>query len=340
MEQRAVIRFLTLKGLDPQTIFTELTSVYHDDVPALPTIYKWHARFCNGRTDLSDDPRSGRPKKSDLADAIASMLQERPFVSCKIIARHFRVAKSTCLQILHNDLGMKKFHLQWVPHHLDPIQKQNRVSTSSQLLTLLQAEAEEEFAHVITGDESWFFLHYSHDSMWAESADQLPVRVKQTIDTEKCLISILWSVNGIHSLLDIPKGESYNSAFFCNAVIPSLVENICSQSRRKSLRGLYLHLDNARPHNSRESNECLKATKAKRIIHPAYSPDLAPSDFFLFGFLKQEIQGLILPDRESLKSAIIEIFSKIDRNMLISAFQDWMTRLQWVITNKGEYYNK
>jgi histone-lysine N-methyltransferase SETMAR len=339
MEQRAVVRFLTLKWLNPQQIYSELESVYHEDALAMPTVYKWHARFRDGRTELSDDPRSGRPRKSDLAEAIFSMLEERPFSSCKCLARHFRVAKATCLRILRDELGLQKFNLRWVPHTLNPAQKRNRVTFSRALLEVLHREQGNNFEHVITGDESWFFLHYPNESIWAESRDEVPVRIKQTIDAEKCLISILWSVKGIHSLIDIPKGESYNSVFFCNAVVPSLVANICSDQRRRSLKGFYVHLDNARPHNSHQSNDCLQSTKAQRMPQPAYSPDLAPSDFFLFGFLKQQLQGVHLADREALKSAICQIFSRIDRKLLISVFVDWMQRLKWVIENEGEYYH-
>jgi histone-lysine N-methyltransferase SETMAR len=150
---------------------------------------------------------------------------------------------------------------------------------------VLRPEQENNFEHVVTGDESWFFLHYPNESIWAESRDEVSVRIKQTIDAEKCLISIFWSVNGIHSLTAISKGESYNSVSFCNVVVLSLVENICSGSRRRSLKGFYVHLDNARPNNSHQSNDCRQGTKAQWMPQPAYSPDLAPSDFFLFGFL-------------------------------------------------------
>jgi hypothetical protein len=90
---------------------------------------------------------------------------------------------------------------------------------------------------IITGDESWFFLYYLCDSVWATSCDELPQRIKQKIDTEKCLLSILWSVNDIHCLLDVPKGTTYNSAFFTDVVMLSLIENIRSQTRRKTLKG-------------------------------------------------------------------------------------------------------
>jgi hypothetical protein len=240
---------------------------------------------------------------------------------------------------LHDELALQKFNLRWVPHTLDFAQKRNRVTFSRALLELLRREQENNFEHVVTGDESWFVLHYPNESIWVESRDEVPVRIKQTIDAEKCLISILWFVSGIHSLVDIPKGESYNSAFFCNVVGSSLVENICSGSGWRSLKGLYVHLNNARPHNSHQSNDCLPSTKAQWMPQPAYGPDLAPSDFFLFGFLKQQLQGVHLADREALKAAIYHLFSQIDREVLISVWVDWMERLKWVIKNGGEYCN-
>jgi hypothetical protein len=112
--------------------------VYHEDALAVLTIYKWHVRFRDGRTELSDDPRSGRPRKSDSAETIFSMLKERPFLSHKLLARHFRIAKATCLRISREDLAQQKFILRWVPHTLDSVQKQNRVTFSRALLEVLR----------------------------------------------------------------------------------------------------------------------------------------------------------------------------------------------------------
>jgi hypothetical protein len=111
MDQRAVIRFFTLKRLSVQQIHSELESVYHKEALTLSTGYQWSARFRVGRTKLSNDPRSSRPGKSDIATGISAMLAYRPFLSCKLIARHFRVVKTTCSRILREDLGLKKFHL-------------------------------------------------------------------------------------------------------------------------------------------------------------------------------------------------------------------------------------
>jgi hypothetical protein len=210
-------------------------------------------RFLQERTTLFDDPRCGRPLTQDLAAAVRSMLTEKPFTSCMVLCRHFRIAKTTCLRILHDELGLPKFHLRWVPHELSSNQKSECVTYSSLLLEVLEEAHRTGFERIITGDELWFFLSYPHDSAWAPSRDELPERVSQKIDTEKCLISVFWSVNGIHTLFDVPKGSTYNTAFFSDQVVPSLVEGITSRGRRKTLKGFMVHRDNASPHNSRRS---------------------------------------------------------------------------------------
>jgi hypothetical protein len=229
---------------------------------------------------------------------------------------------------LRQDLALQKFNLRWVPHTLDSARKQNHSTFSHVLLEVLRREQQNNFDRAIIGDESSFFLDYPHESVWAESADEVPVGIKQRIDTEKCLISVLWSRNGVQSLVDIPNGESSSSSFFCSVVVPGLVEDIHSASGRRSLKGFYVHLDNARPRNSRQSNDCLQGTKAPWMPQPVYSRDLAPSDFFLFGCLKRQLQGVHLADRATLKSTICRVFSEIDREVLISIFVEGMERLQ------------
>jgi transposase len=86
MEQRAVIRFFTLKGLNSKQIHSKLVPVYQTDAVTLPTVYKWSARFRIGRTELLDDPRSGGPPKNDLATGISAVLEERRF--CPVRSLH------------------------------------------------------------------------------------------------------------------------------------------------------------------------------------------------------------------------------------------------------------
>jgi hypothetical protein len=122
---------------------------------------------------------------------------------------------------------------------------------------------------------------------WAANPDDVREIPKQKIESDKCLSSMIWGSTRIKSLLYVPKAMKYNTTFSVESVVPDLVEHVCQESRRKTLRVIMVHMDHARPHNSRRSEAALTATKVRRIPAPAYSPDLSPSDFFLFGMLKE-----------------------------------------------------
>jgi len=66
---------------------------------------------------------------------------------------------------------------------------------------------------------------------------------------------------------------------------------IRSKGREKLSRKILLLHDNARPHTAAHTLETLKQLKWEAMEHPAYSPDLAPSDFHLFGPLKEALRG-------------------------------------------------
>jgi transposase len=97
MEQRAVIRFLTFNGIRASAIAAELKSVCETEGLTLSTVKKWLKRLAEGRTSLYDDPKCGRPLPDDSAEAVSSMLKERPHLSCKVLHQHFRIAWGTCL---------------------------------------------------------------------------------------------------------------------------------------------------------------------------------------------------------------------------------------------------
>jgi hypothetical protein len=76
------------------------------------------------------------------------------------------------------------------------------------------------------------------------------------------------------------------------------------------------------------------------LQHPADSPDRAPSDFFLFGYLKEKLIDFDCRSQEDLKSAITSIFTEIDKETLVAVFLSWIERLKWVIRKEGRYYHK
>lgn len=75
----------------------------------------------------------------------------------------------------------------------------------------------------------------------------------------------------------------------------------------------------------------------KRAPQPPYSPDIAPSDFFLFGYIKSKLNGKHFDSVESLIEEVQEILSEISKETLKKVFEDWERRLNEVINRNGEF---
>jgi histone-lysine N-methyltransferase SETMAR len=131
----------------------------------------------------------------------------------------------------------------------------------------------------------------------------------------------------------------YDAKFFYAYVLPDIKRNLCHSKRRRTLRGVFLHLDNAPAHNTKRPRDKIARTKASRIVHPAYSPDAAPSDFFLFGNQKGEMADFTANSLTDFISEIRRIFQEISKETLVAVHGEWITRLEWITEHKGEYHH-
>ena len=61
IEQRYAIKFCVKLNKSATEIFASLTKAYGDATLSRTMIFKWHKAFKEGREDVEDDPRSGRP---------------------------------------------------------------------------------------------------------------------------------------------------------------------------------------------------------------------------------------------------------------------------------------
>ena len=103
-------------------------------------------------------------------------------------------------------------------------------------------------------------------------------------------------------------------------------------------RKIWLHLDNCKVHNSKKTSEAIEQFGFKRAPHPPYSPDIAPSDFFLFGYTKTKLKGHYFESVDELIEEIRKIFSDISYEKRKEVFETWIKRCRWVSENGGEYY--
>jgi histone-lysine N-methyltransferase SETMAR len=151
------------------------------------------------------------------------------------------------------------------------------------------------------------------------------------------MITIVWGPSGFKVIDMLPKGTKFNSNYYITHILTPLCEILKSTEEKNPFRNYVLHADNAKPHVGKLVIEFCESCKLRRAPQPPYSPDIAPSDFFLFGYTKDKLKGLTFASENDLFEEIKNILSKISIDTLHSVFHEWLRRLQKVIDSGGDY---
>jgi hypothetical protein len=74
------------------------------------------------------------------------------------------------------------------------------------------------------------------------------------------------------------------------------------------------------------SSDFLEQNGMIKARHPAYSPDVPSSDFYVFGHVKQLLAGQEFPDQGALLDAVQDILRGIEKVGSVSSCLDGKTR--------------
>jgi histone-lysine N-methyltransferase SETMAR len=100
---------------------------------------------------------------------------------------------------------------------------------------------------------------------------------------------------------------------------------------------MVVHFVHANPHAAKCRIDYLTVNRLTRVLHPAFSPDLAPSDFYVFGKLKMALMGAAFADDDELLQGMSEVLDGISREEHEAVFEEWLLRVDRCIQQNGEY---
>jgi hypothetical protein len=106
------------------------------------------------------------------------------------------------------------------------------------------------------------------------------------IGDRKMMDTIVWTPHDFHLVDGFPKGQKFNASYYVDNILQHLLE---SRSTGPG-SGLIIHADNARLHTTQRTLKFCRENRLEIVPHPPYSPNLAPSDFFLFGHVKRALE--------------------------------------------------
>ncbi|UYV83337.1 hypothetical protein LAZ67_23000618 [Cordylochernes scorpioides] len=72
--------------------------------------------------------------------------------------------------------------------------------------------------------------------------------------------------------------------------------------------------------------------------HPAYNPDLAPSDYFLFGLLKKELKEKRFDSDEDVQKVVQDFFHTLPKSAYKEGIYKLPERWRRCIESQGDYF--
>jgi hypothetical protein len=188
------------------------------------------------REDLHDAQRSGRRPIESLTAQIKVLVYENCFVSARLIAETLQVSHSTVLKHLHEDLGLQSFHLRWVPHLSTPELKEQQHTYATEMIAVLLLAQKDDWHHLVTGDEFWFFLAYSPCRMWTLTRDDMASKPRRETQTAKFMFPIMWNPLGFHVIDKLPDGVTMNANYYTENT-PGTLEEKHSRMEERRMEG-------------------------------------------------------------------------------------------------------
>jgi len=97
------------------------------------------------------------------------------------------------------------------------------------------------------------------------------------------------------------------------------------------------HHDNAPSHTSLKAMVKLDQLRFELVAHPPYSPDLAPSDYYLFPNLKRWLQGKRFTSNEEVIAETEAYFESLDVSYYRKGIEMLENRYTKCIALEGNY---
>ena len=138
--------------------------------------------------------------------------------------------------------------------------------------------------NVITGDDSWFFENdpetKRRSSESHNSASPRPKKARMSKSRMKAMLIVFFDAKGVFHYEFVPEGQTVNGAFYLE-VLRKLKRRV--NWVRPAIAGNWkLHHANATSQTCSKVTDYLTQNGVVTIPQPPDSPDLAPTDFFLF----------------------------------------------------------
>ena len=174
---------------------------------------------------------------------------------------------------------------------------------------------------------------------WVGPGSPRPEKFKTQPSAGKVMATVFWNAQGVIMLDFLAKKSTITGTYYAN-LLDQLRTAIREKRRGKLSKGILLQQDNARVHTCKIAMDAVERNGFELIPLPAYSPDLAPRDYFLFPNLKKDIRGRHFRSNEEVVAVAEEWVGDKDPGFFSSGLKALKRRWSKCIILEGNYIEK
>jgi len=192
---------------------------------------------------------------------------------------------------------------------------------------------------IVTGDETWIH-NYEPESKRQSMQCKHPScpvakKFKMQPSAGKMMLIACGTIKGLFSKA-IRNVDQLSQVQCIVTFFRELKPAICSKRRGKLSKEILLFHYNTRPHTTAHTLDTLKQLKWEAMEHPAYSANLAPSDFHLFGPLKNARRFSC----DDVKAAVHQRLRAQPKTYFADGIKKLVGRWEKCIAKLGDYIEK
>ncbi len=298
-------------------------------------------RKFNETGSVEDKARSGRPRSvstDENKERVRAAFEENPATSLRRASLDLNLTKSS-LQRMMKELGLKPYRPQLL-HALTEDDPDRRCEFADIFLNLLAGDSS-LLNRIIWTDEAIFKLngHVNRHNCVYYATENPHVILTQEMNTPGIIVwAGIWvgGIIGPFFFHDNVNGDSY-----LKMLKRDIVPAIASEMDLEEV--IYMH-DGAPAHYARSVRHFLDKTfpdswigRRGWIDWPPRSPDLTPTDFFLWGVLKERVYATKPQNLQTLQDAIITEMRSLPVKICQGACHSVSKRLQLCKDLNGEH---
>jgi hypothetical protein len=317
------------------------------DGPAKSTIRRLINKF-KKTGNVADDftGNAGRPvtvRTEENIEKTRIVFQRPPQLSIRRAAQQIGINRESLQNIIVHDLSLFPYKIQ-THQPLSYYAVEKRLEFAKLALSMMEGN-KIGFGKIWFSDEARFHLDgFVNKQNWRIWGTENPhFSIKKSLHPQRVTVWCAISEKGIIGPFFID--GNVTSLKYVNCLQQNFIPKLHELGLLKSS---WFMQDGARPHRTFEVFKFLNEHFDDRVIAldynknfgkginwPPYSPDLNPSDYFLWGCIKDKVYINNPQTIEELKISIQTEIEQISKETLKSVIQNFIFRLRCVIKNKG-----